>query len=372
MKVELIYLDEHPHDELLMALEVSLVRADLPVQLFAMSEAVNRRVRANIDCDLPVVIVDNERVIERRFFSDDRAFVQSVIKEIKYGNHERGSQVVVPIDFSEASENAFRYAIGLAKREGLTIRLVHVFYQELGQSLDGVHYFDTEVEEKRRAHWRDVLTDWSSRYQSELDGRTLKSDFFVGKPQEVLENVCRFPSVSLLVMGSTGSGNWSKSWFGSLSVHIVQKASCPVIVVPPKFGFKPITRILIAVDRTGLEEEFLDNLRVLLGAEEAEIKAVHVCQEENNYLKKGEEIIRVNSRARLEEIVLFDKDLVESLNDYALEHQIDLIVVIKKKRSFLMELFHHSVSREMSANSSVPLLVLQDSALRHSEYQFDS
>ena len=49
--------------------------------------------------------------------------------------------------------------------------------------------------------------------------------------------------------------------------------------------------------------------------------------------------------------------VAEGLNDYAVRHRIDLIVMARPNRDFWENIFHKSVTKAMALNTKLPILI---------------
>ena len=74
----------------------------------------------------------------------------------------------------------------------------------------------------------------------------------------------------------------------------------------------------------------------------------------------GKELIHDNKFDNINEIIVFQHSITEGLNEYALEEDLDLMVVHRRKRSFLQNLFHKSETKDLTIYSALPLLVIHE------------
>ncbi len=139
--------------------------------------------------------------------------------------------LVVPTDFSAASNAALERAKELARRLGEGIALVHV--------IDDSFYYVSPL----------GVPPVPTTYLSDLEQRLL--DHLAGMAASVreagvpCEAVVRrgqtAPQVlayideikpSMVVMGTHGRTGWKHALLGSVAERVVQRADCPVLVVP--------------------------------------------------------------------------------------------------------------------------------------------
>jgi len=146
-------------------------------------------------------------------------------------------KILVPIDFSPCSEEAFRVAVTLAKTFQGELLLLHVIdtgalttFNQLG--LLAVPS-DAQGQKRRLRHHARL----NVRRLLELEaakGVTAKRIILEGGPFVEIAKTARIEKVDLVVMGSYGgrSGNVDKIFFGSTAEKVVRTAGCPVLTVP--------------------------------------------------------------------------------------------------------------------------------------------
>jgi nucleotide-binding universal stress UspA family protein len=149
-------------------------------------------------------------------------------------------------------------------------------------------------------------------------------------------------------------------------VEILRAGSYPLLVVSPTAPTEhPPRRIVIAADREsfGLAPE-AEALRALLALPGVEVIVAHVSSG-----VEDDEGCALALRA-VQASGLVDGLPTPQLRGYQHEHceqgvlaavfdtQADLVVMLARQRSFLGELFHHSVTARLLENCPVPVLVL--------------
>ncbi|MBD3184494.1 hypothetical protein GF312_19580 [Candidatus Poribacteria bacterium] len=158
--------------------------------------------------------------------------------------------ILLPIDNSEYSQTASRYAIELARLYGSTIHGLSVVNIKLIQGslitdLNSIiRLAPRQLEEVLQDKGQEIL-DKLSRLCEEA-GVTCKISSSMGI---IGESICRKASVAdLIVMGKYGeSGEWSGPLLGSVAETVVRQADKPVFLASREY--QEINRILIAYDK---------------------------------------------------------------------------------------------------------------------------
>jgi nucleotide-binding universal stress UspA family protein len=126
-------------------------------------------------------------------------------------------RVVVPIDFSDASERAGTYAATLARQLGASVHFVHAM--EPG-----------EGPRSERAYWvvRHRLVALSDRIASDVER---SSEIRQGDPADAITAAVVDYGADLVVMSTHGRSGLSHLLMGSIAEHVIRSVNCPVLVV---------------------------------------------------------------------------------------------------------------------------------------------
>ena len=142
-------------------------------------------------------------------------------------------RILVPVDFSDCSLDAFEYAVEVAQQAKASVMLLHVL-EPVSYGLD----FDLGHIRTRE----DVRASWTKRLE-ELASSLRHPDVAVdvqlrgGFPSDsIIDSVQTLPC-DLIVMGTHGRRGISHALFGSVAEAVLRKARCPVVAVrSQKFG----------------------------------------------------------------------------------------------------------------------------------------
>jgi len=146
--------------------------------------------------------------------------------------------VLVPTDFSEASEVALRYGREFAERFGAALHLVHVVQNPGAQpwavETYGLSLAMLERQWLQEAHARlEELLPPTARAAVRAQVATI-----LGHPVVEILRYAEAHGANLIVMGTHGRGPLGHMIMGSVAERIVRKAPCPVLTVRhPERGF---------------------------------------------------------------------------------------------------------------------------------------
>lgn len=133
------------------------------------------------------------------------------------------TRILVPTDFSDAAENALRYAIDLARKVGAEIHVVHAWQ---------LSAYAAPSSDLARGLERDFARDLDSQVQRfGGHGVKLERHLRLGVPYVEIVEAARAVGADLIVMGTTGKTGLEHFLLGSVAERIVRTATCPVLTV---------------------------------------------------------------------------------------------------------------------------------------------
>lgn len=140
-------------------------------------------------------------------------------------------QILVPIDFSPCSLEAYRVAVSLARSSGATLHLLHVIDRRALEVAREIGLTADEIDEKSlQATARRRLREFLAK---ETDGVPAGRKIVTGLPFQEIVRATRQEQIDLIVMGRYGgSGELEKIFFGSTAEKVVRIAPCAVLSIP--------------------------------------------------------------------------------------------------------------------------------------------
>jgi nucleotide-binding universal stress UspA family protein len=285
--------------------------------------------------------------------------------------------LLIPVDFSSSSNNAARYASQLSRdpaNEIGRIILLHSYYVSLYEQIlpspDLVQVNEKDVREKRQ-EVKDRLAALSRELLTSVDPAVDPSITVEQVPSElplvraILKQV-EEKKPDLLVLGSNNNGDPAESNIGAQVIWIAKTSPVTVLVVPAETSYKVFDRVLLPCDfRTLSNIDLLKNL----ADSHAWIKKDLLVLNVDPDLKRAqpnEKFQAVQDRLNAwlkdipHEIYYSDEpDVLRGILDFAEEKQVDLVIALPGKHSFLYSLTHNSITEALSVNAKKPVLILK-------------
>lgn len=258
--------------------------------------------------------------------------------------------VIVPVDFSETSLNAARYAAQLlVGHYGVTLLLYHSYAKpaEAAKSEEDLEQLRKELMEK---------------YIVKIETLAHEEHDFV----DGLERAARHRKADLVIMGITGKSALAQVFFGSNTLKMAETKACPVLIVPQEAEFKQIKNVMLTSDfknthnttPSGPIKNFLDAFRPQLHI--VNVDKDHYISLTDNYEKEKEDLRRLFTDYRPEFYFMRLFDVDEAINLFAEERDIDLIIAVQKNHSFMEKLFSSGRTKTLAYHSKMPILVVHE------------
>lgn len=159
----------------------------------------------------------------------DRGAEIATTEAVSETSVQEPGRVVVGLDASERSERALAFAFEQASRRGVGLTGVACWaWEDSGGYLPGPLAAGVweEAREQERRLVSELLAGWGEKYP-DVDVRT-----HLARARVVPTLLKMAAGASLLVVGTRGRGGFDGLLLGSVSQRVLERASCPVAVVP--------------------------------------------------------------------------------------------------------------------------------------------
>lgn len=144
-------------------------------------------------------------------------------------------RILVPIDFSETSLFAMKYALLIANKLGASLRIVHV---KTGANF-APEFARDAMEMRLHNQAEDWLNNIHERYRGEyrVPGGSFDMKIREGNVFHQIANQALYDDTTLIVVGSHGVSGFTGRWIGSNAYRLASNAPCPVLILRPDMTF---------------------------------------------------------------------------------------------------------------------------------------
>jgi nucleotide-binding universal stress UspA family protein len=267
--------------------------------------------------------------------------------------------LLVATDFSSTALNAANYAVDMALAIKADIYLFHAFqpphmYSEVPVTIDFQEF------QKRAEKEMELLkNNLDLRSNGQLQHSTeIKPGNFYDELNLLSEKIKPY----VVIIGSQGTSFVEQLLFGSHAVFVMKHLKWPVISVSPGFKFSSIKKIGLATDFSNVIDTVpIDEIKILVKDFGAELHILNVGKKD----KYNQDVIF--GSGLLQELlndvspnyhIIANKNTDESIVDFAVNNQIDLLIILPKSHDLIETLTHKSHTKQLVLHSFVPVMAL--------------
>jgi nucleotide-binding universal stress UspA family protein len=272
--------------------------------------------------------------------------------------------ILIPVDFSEASNNSLAYAIQLAGRtEGTKIFVLHSFHVPV-TTMETAYVADQAIlmkqtEERARQEMQALEQEYL-----EPSGIPYECIVDLGPTMENINEAIETHGIDLVIM-ATHKASRLERMLGNLSAYAIEHSKAPLLLVPDKASFSPVRKLAFTTDLKIINRtDVFDKLKFLAESFGSHIIVLHVDTDEYELTEEEERELRILEQ----ELQGFDyhveqikgEDEEEAILDYVKAQQVDMVAAVPRHHGFFEELFRDSVTKELALHTRVPLLAIHE------------
>lgn len=145
-------------------------------------------------------------------------------------------RILVPVDGSEQSFSAASFAIGLAKKVGAELRLLHVV--TINQSFRAIGLYGLSYEdavEKQVNEAKKEVDKWFDKISKDAEAEAIRtSSDIIDTSISIVGEIVDYAEkndMDMIVMSTKGVGGFTRLVMGSVATGVITYAPCPVLVV---------------------------------------------------------------------------------------------------------------------------------------------
>lgn len=275
-------------------------------------------------------------------------------------------KILVPTDFSDTSKNAAEYAAQMAADiPDCTLVLFNV-YDTFVAGSDGSPL--TESDDDRKVILNQALTNLSNELKSlapaTIECATVGDNSLV----DAIERYVRHEGIHMVVMGITGATPLEQIFMGSNTLQVVSRVVCPVLVVPPRAVYRKINNVMFTCDFKDVEntvpraliQSVLNDYQPDMKLHVVNVDTEHYVELSEEYKAQREKLDKILKDYNREYYFIRMYDFLDAISQFTTDKNIDLILTIPRKHSFLSGLFKSSHTKKLAYHSHVPLLAVHE------------
>lgn len=274
-------------------------------------------------------------------------------------------KILFPTDFSEAATNAFTHALEFAKIVNAELILLHTFEIPVYDSQffpENYAAIYSSIELAKFEMFKDEIPKLKAiAAERNLEDIVIKHRLMDGDLIYNLKNVVSEDNIDFVIMGTNGISDWTTFFLGSNTSSVISGVEVPVLCVPIDAKFKKIKIIGFTTRYREKDKKELRKVLKIAKKTNAKVRSLYVRTTASDVsLETIKEWEREFSDENVEFLVLPSDDVKETIIDFILFKDIDILTTITHKRSFFESLFDSGFTKKITKEVSVPVLVMHD------------
>ncbi len=268
-------------------------------------------------------------------------------------------RILLPTDFSLLARKAAVFAHQLSQQIDAEFVLLHC-----DDKPRPAYAMIRKIDDILRKEALETLNELAASIKAETGlPATIKTDFLIGDPIASLEQYCKHNRIDLVIMGTKGETVVRNKLFGSVASGVMENVNIPILFVPAAAEPHTPRSIIFATDLTDLDREIKE---VIAFARffSAKVHVLHIYPEILSPDTFDEERTQLDLIAKTDyEQVSFnavmDSDIIKGINRFIEAENPDMLAMFTYKTGILEYLFNESITEELAAHATKPLLVLR-------------
>jgi nucleotide-binding universal stress UspA family protein len=273
-------------------------------------------------------------------------------------------EILVAVDFGEATASTVRHVISLARSLDLGVCLLHAIeyvpHEPYLHNAESWGALSEPAREELEAIGDDILSEG-------VDVRT--EAISPGAPVDVIVETADESHVVAVAIGAAQKGLAERIFAGSTAEAVVRRSHTPVFIYHPQDP-QALRSILCAIDYSSHSEATLESALVLARAVGVPLKVLHVVPEHRDGAGTADDLAELqefledfeSDEVEVTPIILAG-DIDEQIRSAAVGSRADMLVVGSHSRGAISELFIGGTTTRMLRSIPCSLLVVKEQPL---------
>ena len=277
-------------------------------------------------------------------------------------------RILFPTDGSDTAERALDLAVAVADAHDAELHVLYV----ADTNQPSLSRIQGQVVDALEGEGQRIVDEAGSRARNA--GVDVTTDVIQGGPSRTILDYVDDRGVDFVVMGTRGEHDVERLLLGSVTERVVRSAPVPVLAVPPDSDRTyPPESVLVGTDGSDGSDAALGEGIDLASDAGATLHVVSVLEDSllgidvrsaaaADERERRDENLLATARQRAEdagvavETAIEEGGVVDSLNDYAADNGVDLVVVGTHGRTGIDRRLLGSVTEDLLRTADVPVL----------------
>jgi nucleotide-binding universal stress UspA family protein len=274
-------------------------------------------------------------------------------------------KILFPTDFSEAATNAFVHALEFAKIVHGELVLLHTFELPVYDSQfvpDNYNLIFDSVQLSQFDMFKEEIPKLNAiAAERNLDQIKMSHRLMDGSLLYNIKKAIEEEKIDFIVMGTTGATGWEAFFLGTNTGSVLTAVDVPVLSVPLESKFKKIETIGFTTRFRAKDKKALKAVLKIAKKTNAKVRCLYVKTKKSDVtdatIKEWEEEF---ADEPVQFSVIPSDDVQDTILDFILFKEIDVLAMLTYKRNFFVELFKPSLTQKFSNRLDIPILAMHE------------
>jgi len=276
--------------------------------------------------------------------------------------------LLVPIDFTPTSNNAINFAVEWSRQYGYErIILLKTFYDSMFENvIMSAEYCNlnedylNKCRDDAKAELNELCHEVAQKAGKDVKIATALSEFpLLRSIVEVVQN----ESPELIILGSDSYSYSSESFVAANVITIAKVSPVKVLIVPANYQYQPVESALLPYNADTIKDlNKAESLRNSKPWTDLKLLALNVNTKTSpdERLAEVDETLKSLLKNYQHEVYhISNRNIISGIIDFTKEHDVQLIIALPGKHSFLYTFTHKSISEAIYRNARQPVLILK-------------
>lgn len=280
-------------------------------------------------------------------------------------------KLLIPTDFSDTADNAFRFALHFTDRYKAELIVLHVYEPPQVKPMTlpyNVEEAFQDIELNSFENNEDYIPHLQEIAEKEGKSHVLMSHILLkGDVRSMIKETIINENVDLLLMGTQGSGIIKRFFFGSQTIYMMEHSIVPVLTIPPNIDpTEELHRMVLTTtfsDWDYLAMEWLIKLNEKL---KLELYTVYIIRDNSPVkFKEIEKWNRYYEPQGITCVVKENPDFLMGLNQFRDEENINVVAMLTHPSTFIREIFNKNLAKEVVHTKTTAVLAIPEVFIRN-------
>ena len=268
------------------------------------------------------------------------------------------NKIIVAIDFSECSINAFLHSLSIA--EHCNGELILLWVQKAANEKE-------KYEDKSSDPSKDVkkaFEDLIAKFQPDHPGVKISWKIRKGKIYKEVTEEAKATKAMLIVTGTHGASGFEEFWIGSNANKIVSSSACPVITIRGGINIqRPLKKIVLPIDTAEETRQKASFAGYMAKQHSAEVYILKLYTSKLKAMRQRVDIYAAQVASYFDEEIIKYKvaevvceNISDATIEYAAKIDANLIAVMTEQETTTANIFLGPYAHQIVNHSPFPVL----------------